>query len=39
MMKNLLISGLMVALIACASGHHEPFKETPAPVRDISGVQ
>ncbi len=39
MIKNLLISGFIFFFIACASGHHEPFKETLAPVRDISGAQ
>jgi hypothetical protein len=39
MTKNLLINILLFSLISCASGHHQPFEEQLAPVRDISGTQ
>jgi predicted deacylase len=39
MIRNLLIGGFIFAFMACASGHHEPFKETLTPVRDISVAQ
>ena len=34
-----LIYCLIFALLACASEHHEPYKEKLAPVRDISNAQ
>jgi hypothetical protein len=38
-LKKLLISGLILILISCASGHHKPFKEQIAPIRDLSVAQ
>lgn len=39
MKKKLLINGLILALLACASGHHEPYGEKLSAVRDLSGIQ
>ena len=39
MQKKLLINCLIFALFACASGHHEPYKERLVPVRDLSDAQ
>ena len=39
MQKKLLINCLIFALLACASGHHEPYKEKLVPVRDLSDAK
>ena len=39
MTKQILMTALCVFMIACASGHHEPFQATQSPVRDLSNVQ
>ena len=39
MIKRILITALSILVIACASGHQKPFKETLSPVRDLSDIQ
>ncbi|MBW2409259.1 MAG: M14 family metallocarboxypeptidase [Deltaproteobacteria bacterium] len=39
MTKKILIATIAFFMIACASGHREPFKETLSPVRDLTSAQ
>lgn len=39
MMKKFFIGSFAFLIISCASGHHKPFEEEMAPVRDLSDAQ
>lgn len=39
MIKRFFIASYALFIIACASGHHKPFEEKMAPVRDLAAAQ